>query len=279
MEWVKGHTQSNIYLGEVYDANYEIDGWNMAGSASDRWHKAQLATTNTPPRLVPQQMPPIRKRETITAKKIWQDSLGNWIYDFGVNVAGIPLLRVNEPKGTTVTIRYSEGIDQSNGLDFQSTGWIHHGAIFKDQYICKGEGTEEWSPRFTYHGYRYAELSGVTGKPDSGTLKLIVVHSDLLNTGEFECADEQINKLHELAIRTVKSNLHGIPTDCPIREKCGWLGDVHAYVRWQTSFSRGELLHNISRYPFRCGQGRREHPLHERTNTFISPASQPAYPT
>lgn len=278
-EWGEGPIRkSNIYLGEVYDANYEIDGWNMAGSASDRWHKAQLATTNTPPRLVPQQMPPIRKRETITAKKIWQDSLGNWIYDFGVNVAGIPLLRVNEPKGTTVTIRYAEGIDQSNGLDFQSTGWIHHGAIFKDQYICKGEGTEEWSPRFTYHGYRYAELSGVTGKPDSGTLKLIVVHSDLLNTGEFECADEQINKLHELAIRTVKSNLHGIPTDCPIREKCGWLGDVHAYVKMaNVNFQMENFWHKYLE-DIRSGAAREEENtlFHERYNNTFYFTRKPA---
>ena len=100
-----------------------------------------------------------------------------------------------------------------------------------DEYICKGEGNEQWSPRFTYHGFRYAELSGMVGKPDLSTMSLIVVHSDMANTGVFECANTQINKLHELAMRTVFSNLHGIPTDCPDREKCGWLGDSHAYVK------------------------------------------------
>ena len=271
-EWTEGPIRkSNIYLGESYDANYEINNWNMPGSSSDGWEKARLATANTPPRLVPQMIPPIRKKETLSAKKIWQDSLGNWIYDFGVNVAGVPLLNVKQPKGTKVTIRFAEGIDPSNGLDFQSTGWIHHGAIFQDQYICKGEGVESWSPRFTYHGYRYAELSGITEKPDLETLKLIVVHSDVSNTGKFACADEQINKLHELAIRTVKGNLHGIPTDCPIREKCGWLGDVHAYVKMaNVNFQLENFWHKYLE-DIRSGASREEKNtlFHERyNNTF-----------
>lgn len=271
-EWAEGPIRkSNIYLGESYDANCEIKNWNMPGSSSDGWEKAQLATANTPPRLVPQMIPPIRKKETLTAKNIWQDSLGNWVYDFGVNVAGIPLLKVKQPKGTTVIIRFAEGIDKSNGLDFRSSGWIHHGAIFQDQYICKGEGVETWSPRFTYHGYRYAELSGLTEKPDIETLKLIVVHSDVNNTGQFTCADEQINKLHELAIRTVKNNLHGIPTDCPIREKCGWLGDVHAYVKMaNVNFQMENFWHKYLE-DIRSGAIREEENtlFHERyNNTF-----------
>ena len=271
-EWAEGPIRkSNIYLGEIYDANHEIENWHKSGSSSNGWGKAVLATENTPPRLIPQMIPPIRKMEEYTAKRIWQDSLGNWIYDFGLNVAGIPLLKLKQPKGTQVTIRFSEGIDPSKGLDFQSTGWIHHGDIFKDHYICKGEGVEEWSPRFTYHGYRYAELSGITEKPDLETLKLIVVHSDVSNTGKFACADEQINKLHELAIRTVKGNLHGIPTDCPIREKCGWLGDVHAYVKMaNVNFQLENFWHKYLE-DIRSGASREEKNtlFHERyNNTF-----------
>lgn len=271
-EWAEGPIRkSNIYLGETYDANHEIENWHKSESSSDGWEKAVLATSNTPPRLIPQMIPPIRKKETLSAENIWQDSLGNWIYDFGVNVAAIPLLKVKQPKGTKVTIRFAEGIDSSKGLDFQSTGWIHHGDIFKDQYICRGEGVEEWSPRFTYHGYRYAELSGLSGKPNAETLKLIVVHSDVGNTGQFACANEQINKLHELAIRTVKSNLHGIPTDCPIREKCGWLGDVHAYVKMaNVNFQLENFWHKYLE-DIRSGASKEEKNtlFHERyNNTF-----------
>lgn len=271
-EWSEGAVQkSNIYLGESYDANQEIEGWNKIGHSSEGWQKALIATKNLPPRLLPQLIPPIRKKEVLSAQAIWQDSLGNWIYDFGVNVAAIPLLKVSEPNGTGITLRFAEGIDQNRGLDFRSTGWIHHGGIFKDHYICKGKGVEEWSPRFTYHGYRYAELSGVTKKPDKETLKLIVVHSDIHQSGTFECADGQINKLHELALRTVKSNLHGIPTDCPIREKCGWLGDVHAYVKMANMNFQMENFWHKYLGDIRSGASREEKNtlFHERyNNTF-----------
>jgi len=176
-------------------------------------------------------MEPIRTRQLLKATKMWQDPLGKWIFDFGENVAGIPFLNVEQPRGTHLTIRIAEEKNADGSLDFFSLGWINHGKIFTDEYICKGSGLEQWAPRFTYHGFRYAELSGMIGNPDLSTLSLMVVHSDLPVTGTFECADPQINRLHELAVRTVLSNLHGIPTDCPNREKCGWLGDTHAYVK------------------------------------------------
>ncbi|MDP4183812.1 MAG: family 78 glycoside hydrolase catalytic domain, partial [Bacteroidota bacterium] len=163
--------------------------------------------------------------------KLWQDSAGNWIFDFGVNIAGIPHIEISQPAGTHLTVRMAEEKKADGSLDFASMGWIHHGKIFADEYICKGGDKEQWSPRFDYHGFRYAELSGMVGKPDLSTMSLIVVHSDVTNSGKFECSEPQINKLHELAMRTVLSNLHGIPTDCPDREKCGWLGDTHAYVK------------------------------------------------
>ncbi len=223
--------KSNLYLGESYDARQEIKGWCDAGTLFQDWKKAILVKDNIPPRLIPQTIEPIRTKQMLKAVKMWQDSIGNWIFDFGVNIGGIPHLKVQQPVGTHLAIRISEEKKVNGNLDFTTMGWIHHGKIFTDEYICKGGGEEQWSPRFTYHGFRYAELSGLKGKPDLSTMSLIVVHSDLTNTGSFECADPQINKLHELAMRTVLSNLHGIPTDCPNREKCGWLGDSHSYVK------------------------------------------------
>lgn len=231
-EWHEGPVrESNIYLGELYDANYEIDGWSRSDVKPKNWSSAVEAKENLPPKLISQPIPPIRKKALITAKEIWQDSQGNWIFDFGVNLAGVPVLRVEEPKGSEISIRFSEEIDTLRGLDFRSTGWIHHGDIFRDRYICSGSGVEEWTPRFTYHGYRYAELSGISSKPDGETLKLALLYTDLERRGSFDCSSDQLNRLHEMALRTVEGNLHGVPTDCPIREKCGWLGDVHAYVK------------------------------------------------
>ena len=223
--------KTNLYLGESYDARRELKGWCNADTPCKDWKKAILATNNLPPRLIPQMMEPIRTKQLLKAVKMWQDTTGNWIFDFGVNIAGIPRLNVQQPAGTHLTIRVAEEKKANGNLDFNTMGWIHHGKIFADEYICKGVGKEQWSPRFTYHGFRYAELSGMKGKPDLSSISLIVVHSDVTKSGTFECADPQINRLHELAMRTVLSNLHGIPTDCPNREKCGWLGDAHAYVK------------------------------------------------
>lgn len=223
--------KSNLYLGESYDARQEIKGWCEASTPCSDWNKVILVKDHIPPRLIPQTMEPIRTMQVLKAIKMWKDTTGNWIFDFGVNLAGIPRLSVKQPAGTRLTMRIAEEKKVNGNLDFTTMGWIHHGKIFADEYICNGEGKEQWSPRFTYHGFRYAELSGIQGQPDLSTLSLIVVHSDVAKSGTFECANPQINRLHELAMRTVLSNLHGIPTDCPDREKCGWLGDSHSYVK------------------------------------------------
>ena len=230
--WKRGPVvKSNLYLGESYDARLEIKDWCKADTPCSDWEKALLATDHVPPRLIPQAIEPIRTKQVLKALKIWQDTTGNWIFDFGVNLAGIPRLQVNQPAGTHLIIRIAEEKKDNGNLDFNTLGWIHHGKIFTDEYICKGNGQELWSPRFAYHGFRFAELSGMHGKPDLSTISLVTVHSDVSKTGTFECANPQINKLHELAVRTVLSNLHGIPTDCPNREKCGWLGDTHTYAK------------------------------------------------
>lgn len=231
-KWTEGPVlKTNIYLGESYDARQEIDGWNSSELNADSWENALLAKDGTPPKLFPQLIDPIRKKQVIKAVDMWQDPSGNWIFDFGVNAAGITQVQAAQSAGAKLRIRIAEEANDDGSLDFSTLGWIHHGKIFENEYICKGSGKETWMPRFTYHGFRYAELNGFQGTPDLSTLSLVVVHSDLESTGTFECSEPQINRMHELAMRTVFSNIHGIPTDCPDREKCGWLGDSHAYVK------------------------------------------------
>ena len=226
--------KSNMFLGETYDARREVKGWCEPKMIDDSWNKAVITKDNKPPYLVPQMIEPIRKKELLTARKIWKDTSGNWIYDFGINVAGIPSLTLkNLPANTSLSIRIAEEIDSVGNLDFNSLGWIHHSEqpVPIYTYISKGDNKEHWEPRFTYSGFRYAKLSGFEGTPDTSTVKLMVVRTDLEKTGTFSCSDNQINTLHKLALNTVLSNLHGIPTDCPNREKCGWLGDTHPYAK------------------------------------------------
>ncbi len=226
--------KSNMFLGETYDARRELKNWCEPEIIDNSWEKAVIAKDNKPPYLVPQMIEPIRKKRLLTAKKIWKDTSGNWIYDFGINIAGIPSLTIeNSPVNTSLKIRIAEEVDSAGNLNFNSLGWIHHSEeptpVYS--YIAKGSNKESWEPRFTYSGFRYAELSGFAGTPDTSTLKLMVVHTDLDKTGTFSCSDNQINTLHDLAINTILSNIHGIPTDCPNREKCGWLGDTHPYAK------------------------------------------------
>ena len=116
-------------------------------------------------------------------------------------------------------------------MDFRSTGIKATKNIQTEKYICKGTATEIWEPRFTYHGFRYAEVSGLIELPSKDLLTGMVVHSAMNKTGSFNTSEPNINKLHELTVRTLKGNMQGIPTDCPHREKCGWTGDAHAIAK------------------------------------------------
>lgn len=234
-EWAPGPILStNIYAGEVYDANKEIEGWAEADTQLEGWKPARIASGVIPQRLEPQLIEPIRMQEIIEPIDLWQTSSGSWIFDFGVNVAGIPLLNVELPQGTRLKMQMGELLDSARTIDFSTTGPAATGVIQTDEYICTGKGKERWTPRFTYHGFRYLELSGVTEQPDPSWIKVVTVYTDVDERGSFECSDPTINRLHELAIRTMLSNIHGLPTDCPHRERCGWLGDAHAVFPFES---------------------------------------------
>jgi alpha-L-rhamnosidase len=232
--WAPGPIiKSNIYAGEVYDANKAVKGWSEPGMNDGDWKKAQLATGIVPPELRPQMVEPIRMKQEISPVDIWQTSEGKWIFDFGVNVAAIPCITISQPKGTRLTMCMGEYLAEDRTIDYRSTGVSATKVIQTDEYICDGSGIETWSPRFTYHGFRYLELSGNNGIPDKSWIKIVTVYTDASLRGEFECSDPQINRLHEMAVRTMLGNIHGLPTDCPVRERCGWLGDAHAVAPFE----------------------------------------------
>ncbi|MDR2037605.1 MAG: glycoside hydrolase family 78 protein [Bacteroidales bacterium] len=234
-QWSPGPVlYANVYAGEIYDANKEIKGWSEPKTAVEGWKNAEIASSGViPAQLRPQVMEPIRYQQEIPAVDMWQDPQGNWIFDFGVNIAGVPRITISQPQGTRLKMRMGEALNDDRSVDYSTTGVFATGVIQTDEYICTGKGTEIWTPRFTYHGYRYLEFSGSTTKPELSWIKTVLVHNDLDRRGEFECADPQINRLHELAVRTMLANTHSIPTDCPHRERCGWLGDAHAVAPFE----------------------------------------------
>ena len=226
-KWMNGPiTSTNIYAGENYDARLEVPDWSSPSVNDGNWNKTILAS-NFPPKLSEQVMEPIRSMERIPVLQVSESSPGIWIFDFGQNFAGWSRLKINGNKGQKITLRFAEEIDQKGQLDPTSTGVSATKVVQTDSYTCKGEGTEIWEPRFTYHGFRYVEVTGLTAKPENDFLTGMVVYSSMAKAGNFTCSDLQINRLHNLALWTIKSNMHGIPTDCPHRERCGWTGDAH----------------------------------------------------
>ena len=230
-QWHEGPVlDSNIYAGEIYDANKEVKDWCSGMASSEGWEKAVLAA-NHPSLLISQMMEPMRPVEVRKPVCIKKSKDGNWIFDFGENITGFPEICAEQPTGTRWVMKMSEDLDKNGEMDYTSTGVFATGCIQKDEYIFKGEGVEKWRPRFTYHGFRYLELSGCDVQPKSEWIIAHTMHSDVKVRGHFECSDPQINRLHKMALRTMLNNFQGIPTDCPHRERCGWLGDTHAYVR------------------------------------------------
>jgi len=217
--------ENNVYAGETYDARLEMPGWAEPGFADATWQNARVVAAPTR-HLEAQTLPPIKAVKTLPSVALAEPKPGVFVYDFGQNFTGWARLRVTAPRGTSIILRFAESVAPDGMIDPASTGVFATEVVQTDTYITKGEGEEVWEPRFTYHGFRYAELTGFPGKPSPSNLEGVVVHTAVEKAGTFECSDPMLNRIHDTALWTEISNLHGVPTDCPAREKCGWLGDA-----------------------------------------------------
>jgi alpha-L-rhamnosidase len=211
--------------GEVYDARKEMPGWNLAGFDDSSWRKARVVH---PPagKLVSQKQPPIRATKTITPVGLTEPVPGVYVFDLGVNISGWAKMEISGERGDTVSLFLCEHLNPDGTVRFGPHAWWHYGPYQTDKFICSGKGKELYEPRFTYHGFRYVQVEGLKNKPALDDLNGIWVHTDPQTAGEFECSNQDINKMQELILRTQLNNLHSIPTDCPHREKIGWLGDA-----------------------------------------------------
>jgi alpha-L-rhamnosidase len=217
-------TFDDIYDGERYDARLEQPGWNQPGFDERNWNPA-IAVTETMGRLVSQStVPPIRVVKARAAMSMTNPAPGVYLYDFGQNFSGWARLRIKAFPGAVIRLHFAELKDEKTDMLCANT---NRNAEVLDVYTCKSSDWEEWQPRFTYHGFRYAELSGDVGTPSIDTVEGRVVHTDVPRVGSFFCGNELINKIHSNYIWTQLSNLHGVPTDCCQRdERMGWVGDA-----------------------------------------------------
>ena len=221
----------SIYGGEIYDARREMPGWDKAGFNDSAWQAAQVVAAPQG-RLVAQMMPPIRATQIIKPVKLTEPKPGVFVFDMGQNFAGYTGLTVRGPAGTQVTLRHGERLFPDGSLDTRDIEQ-HIKRMGKDQqyqtgsYTLKGGGTEKWHARFTYYGFQYVEVTGFPGRPTLDSIRGVFTHSDIPVAGEFECSNPLLNKIWRAGRWSYLSNLQGIPTDCPHREKNGWTGDAH----------------------------------------------------
>ena len=234
-----------IREGEYYDARKE-DGWKEEGYDDSAWENVRLVRAPGG-ELCEQTMPSIRECETFDPIAIWKSKNG-WTCDFGQNIAGYVGLKMRGKAGETVVFRYAEKlngeeIDQSN-INVN----VRTDAYQEDRYTFKGEGIESWKPEFVYHGFRYVEISGVDKAPTTEEVTAYFAHTDLRKKGRFDCSDVLLKWIYRSGIYSFLGNYHGIPTDCPHREKNGWTADAmlsseyavlyfdmfEAYKKWLT---------------------------------------------
>jgi alpha-L-rhamnosidase len=223
---------NNIYGGDTYDARFEIKDWNKVAFNDSKWGTAKAVMPEIS-KVSAQQIPPIRRLKEFNPVRVFQSPRGTWIVDFGQNIAGWVKIKVQEKSGQLIEITTTEALTQ-DGLDiFQgATGGGANGMPQVFKYICKGSGVETWEPQFSYHGFRYAEIKGISKKPTSDMIRSVLVATDIQEKGSFSSSDSLLNKMHSISKWTIVSNIHGIPEDCPHREKCGWLGDAHAFCEY-----------------------------------------------
>jgi alpha-L-rhamnosidase len=221
----------NVYAGETYDSRLEMNDWTKLNFDDSNWEQAQIISTIIPKTIYnPSLLPPIRKVKSIQPRSVIKLGNKRFLVDFGQNMSGFVRIKVNEKSGTAVKIRYSEVLyKDSLALHTASDGAFATGVEQTDIFIANGSGWKSWEPVFTYHGFRYIEVSGISTLK-TNQINAYFVHSDVKPIGTFSCSSEVLNQMYEVSKRTLLSNLHGIPEDCPAREKCGWLGDTHAFA-------------------------------------------------
>lgn len=214
--------ENNIYDGELYDARMELGAWASPGYYDGAWAPAEEMPAPGG-RLYPQMIEPQRVTLTIPPATVDQVAPGVHVFDLGQNMVGWVRLRVQGPAGTEVRLRHAEVLNDDGTLNLANM----RGAKVTNTYILKGEGVEEYAPRFTYQGFRYVEVRGWPGTPARDAILGEVVHTDMPAHGRFACSNDLINRIKRNLDWGVRGNVRGMPTDCPQRdERHGWLGDI-----------------------------------------------------
>lgn len=216
---------SDIIRGETYDARKEQPGWDRPGFRDNTWLPAERIGP-IKGRLVAQVNEPIRITEKLRPVKLTEPRPGVYVYDLGQNMVGWCRMKVRGKAGQTIQLHHGEMLNP-DGIVYTKN---LRGDYQKVTYICRDESEAVVEPHFTYQGFRYVQVSGLSRKPSLSDLTGCVIHSASPVTGRFECSEPMLNQLMRNILWTQRGNLHSTPTDCPQRnERCGWMGDAQIF--------------------------------------------------
>ncbi|MEX0852863.1 MAG: family 78 glycoside hydrolase catalytic domain [Bauldia sp.] len=222
---------SDLLIGEKYDARLEQPGWDEASFGDAGWEEVEIvAPWPRPPALDAARSQPVRRTEALPGRFLHRSSTGGRIYDLGQNIAGWTRLALTAPAGATFVLRHGEALTADGDLYTENL----RSARATDIYVARGSGRERYEPSFTFHGFRYVEVSGPALDTADIDLTGVQVNSDTPAAGSFSCGSEMVNRLAANIRWSQRGNFLSIPTDCPQRdERLGWLAD--AQVFWPTA--------------------------------------------
>lgn len=225
--WTVGNSDvlaDDLYDGQMVDARRRTDDWHTPGTRPEWFLDARPLDFDTS-RLEPYLGPPVTRQEVLRPQRVWRSPSGRTLVDFGQNLVGWVRFTVTGPAGSEIRIRHAEVLEH----DELGTRPLRD-AQATDRFILSG-GEDLFEPTKTFHGFRYAEVTGFPGELTADSLEAVVVHSDLRRTGHFSCSDELLNQLHRNVVWGLKGNFLDVPTDCPQRnERLGWTGDIAVFT-------------------------------------------------
>ncbi|WP_349903496.1 family 78 glycoside hydrolase catalytic domain [Parafrigoribacterium humi] len=216
--------ENDLYGGETIDARRRSDDWQRPGFEGAGWtavevldHSLDALTDYIGPKVVRQQ--------EVAVERIWTSPSGHTLIDFGQNLVGWVRLTVQGPEGAEIVVRHAEVLEN----DELGTRPLRSAAA-TDRYILSGR-EDVFEPTLTFHGFRYAEITGWPGELRADQLTAVVIGSDLERIGTFECSDPLLNRFHQNVVWGMRGNFVDVPTDCPQRdERLGWTGDIAAFA-------------------------------------------------
>ena len=218
--------EAEHYHGETYDTRLEMPGWDAPGFDDSSWSPAWVGPPNDAA-MSAKPGPNVKVIRELPAQAVFEPKPGVYVIDMGQNMAGRVRLRVKAPAGTTITMRHAEMLHDDGTIYTANLG----SACATDRYVCRGDGEEIYEPRFTYHGFRYVELTGCADPPQPADVTGVVMHSDMALTTQFQCSSDLVNKLQRCIEWSHRANFFDVPTDCPQRsERMGWTGDAQVFA-------------------------------------------------